>query len=99
MTSKELKDKTKKLAKLILNKSEEGKIIFFLIEGLVETTPEKLCEQDASGLLWDLNRDEVTCIRLIEEGEQTWINNFATAKVIRYLHGEVERLRKELAER
>ena len=56
---------------------------------------DKLCRQSADGLLYDLNRDEATTLTLGKVGLERWVNDYATAKVIRYLVYELEKARNE----
>ena len=41
--------------------------------------------KDADNILYDLNRDEATTLTLGNEGLVRWVNDYAVAKVIRYL--------------
>jgi len=82
-----LNEAEQSLAKYLREKRDEGKIVFYVVGDLMESTPERICNQSADGLLWDLNRDEMTCVTFAHE-DPTWVNNFATAQVIRFLHQE-----------
>jgi len=82
-----LSDEEKNMVELLRKRKKEGKIVFFVLGDLMQSTPEIICNQPADGLLWDLNRDEVTCVTFAHN-DPTWVNNFAVAQVIRFLHGE-----------
>lgn len=46
---------------------------------------DKFCQQEADSILYDLNRDEATTLTLGHDGLVRWVNDYAVAKVIRYL--------------
>lgn len=64
---------------------KEGKIVTMTELGLMEVPLDIFCRQGADGILYDLNRDEATTLHLGSEGLERWINDYAVAKVIRYL--------------
>ena len=68
------------LKELILKKAKEGKVIFMTVEGPMETDLEEFIKQPTEGLLYDLNRDRVTVLTLIDDPK--WINDFAVGLVI-----------------
>ena len=72
----------------------DGKVVFMTECGLMSLPIDRLCRQCADGLLYDLNRDEATTLTLGENGHERWINDYAVAKVIRYLIGELDKARK-----
>jgi hypothetical protein len=76
---KELQD----LTEMLLAKEKEGIVVFETIEGLKECNVTDLIEkQPTDGLLYDLNRDKVTCLSWIHSDKTGWINNFAVCVVI-----------------
>lgn len=92
MTTKENFEKT--LA--IVKENESMGIVSIMTEcGLMSCNIERLCEQGADGLLYDLNRDEATTLTLGKAGNERWVNDYAVAKVIRYLMGELEKAKKK----
>ena len=72
----------KELQEFILEKEKEGKIVFNTIEGLASIDIDEFINQPTEGLLYDLNRDKVTCMTWINNNQETWINNYAGALVI-----------------
>lgn len=65
---------------------KHGEVVLATPCGLVSCDMEELVSQPVEGLLYDLNRDELTTYTLNNERA---INDIAVAKVIRYLHGKV----------
>lgn len=79
---------SKETLDLVREKEKEGKIVFHTIEGIVSADLEAIIEQPAEGLLYDLNRDKVTCASFIasdKDDSSPWLNNYATAMVIEKL--------------
>lgn len=83
-------EEKKELVQFILDKREEGKVVFVGLEGLMSTPLENIIQQPTDGLLYDLNRLEETTLTFIDDPK--WINDFAVALVIR-------KLKADLAER
>lgn len=75
----------KKTLKLIKDLEKQGILVIMTEMGLLECPLDKFCQQDADGILYDLNRDEATTLTLGNEGLVRWVNDYAVAKVIRYL--------------
>ena len=92
MTKEEIFDKT--LA-TVLENERKGKVTYMTGMGLMTSTLESFCRQDADGVLYDLNRDRATTITHGRNGGGRWINDYAVATVIEYLMKEVERLKNE----
>lgn len=87
---------TEELKKLILSGREEGKVVYRISNnGLVSQPVDELCDQPADGILYDLNRDDMSILTFAGEDNPYWVNNMATATVIRYLRGRIEKLEKE----
>lgn len=70
---------------LVRDAEKSGGIVIMTEIGLIEVSLEKFCQQDADNILYDLNRDEATTLTLGNEGLVRWVNDYAVAKVIRYL--------------
>jgi predicted amidohydrolase len=79
------KENFKETLDLIRKAEKEGKIVLMTEMGLMGVSMEKFCQQDADNILYDLNRDEATTLTLGNEGLVRWVNDYAVAKVIRYL--------------
>lgn len=75
----------KKTLDTIRDAESEGRVVIMTVVGLMDVPIEQFCSQDADGILYDLNRDEVTTLTLGSDGMNRWINDYAVAKVIRYL--------------
>lgn len=82
---------------LILAKKKEGKAVYYVWPNkLTISALEDLCNQPADGILYVLNRDEASILALADENNSYWVNNYATAQVIRYLKGRVEELEEQI---
>lgn len=90
--------RTQQIKALILEREACGRVVYYQspIE-LVSSVLEELCAQPADGLLYDLNRNESTILALASDDDPYWVNNYATAKVIRYLKDRIEALEEELS--
>ena len=74
----------KTLKEIILEEEKKGNIVFMTIDGPVSADLDKFISQSAEGLLYDLNRDRVTCLSWLDNLKvgAFWINNFCAMKVI-----------------
>lgn len=78
-----------------IRKNEElGLVTVMTVCGMMSMPIEKFCRQSADGLLFDLNRDEANTVFLGSQGLERWVNDYATAKVIRYLINQLEETKK-----
>ena len=84
-----------RIFEIVEENERHGKITFMTECGLMQMPIERFCRQSADGLLYDLNRDESTTLCLGAEGLERWVNDYAAAKVIRYLINELEKARKK----
>ena len=91
MTTKKNFDKT--LA-IVLENEKQGYLTVMTAFGLMQCNLERFVRQSAEGLLYDLNRDEATILALGKEGLERWVNDYAAAKVIRYLLDELKKVKK-----
>lgn len=74
---------------IVKAEEEKGKIVFHTIDGIVTANVEEIIQQPVEGLLYDLNRDKVTCAHFIasdEDNSSPWLNNYAAAVIIEKLH-------------
>ena len=69
---------------LLISKFEKGNVVINTIEGLVSINLEDIIKQDIEGLLYDLNRDEITIFTLLNN-DPKYINDYAICKIIRKL--------------
>ncbi len=81
MDKEELKQK-------ILKEYKKGNIVVSTSEGIMTTSLKDIINQPTEGLLYDLNRDEVTILTLIDDSK--WINDYACMAVIRELKKQLE---------
>lgn len=92
--------------KLIKDQEKEGRAVFLSFDGLHSVDVEAWIQQPVDGLLYDLNRDRVTAITWLAEGDgervleknHRWVNNYAVALVIRALKAKIDELEKALEE-
>lgn len=79
------------LIDIIRDEQQKGNIVFFVSpDKLVTTHLDDFIQQPADGMLYDLNRDEVTALHFISNGDVKWVNNYAVALVIRKLKDIIE---------
>lgn len=86
---------TEELKNLILAKKREGKIVFYSIEGLMESKMEDIIQQSAEGLLWDLNRDMATLLHRASEDNPCWVNDMALSNITEFLVNKVNEITEE----
>lgn len=76
----------KEICELLRDEAGEGNICFFdMPDHLVKVNLDEFIKQSADGILYDLNRDEVTAMTFIGQNNMKWVNNYAVALVIRKL--------------
>lgn len=82
--------KRKNLSDEVVKLRREGKVIIFECDELNIYDVKSLTNnQPVEGLLYDLNRDAVTCATWIAQSDDpVWVNNFASGVVIEYLHND-----------
>lgn len=78
---------------VIKDNEKHGIVTIQSIDGLLSCPLDKIVEQPAEGLLYDLNRDKLTTITLGKDGMERWINDYAVAVVIEYLMKELKKAR------
>lgn len=80
------KQEEKKWSEIVLEERSKGNVVFLCIDEVMCAPIKEIIKQPAEGLLWDLNRDEVTALSFMDqEGMIHWVNNFAVALVIKEL--------------
>ena len=81
----------KKFSELVLAERKKGNVVYLCIDEVLSAPVKEIIKQPAEGLLWDLNRDEVTALTLMDkEGMTHWVNNFAVALVIKELKRQLD---------
>jgi len=86
-------NKKEKFRDMILKKEKEGKVVFMTIEGPAIADLEEFIKQPTEGLLYDLNRDRVTVLTLLDDPK--WVNDFAVGLVITKLKQHYDREKRE----
>jgi len=81
--------------KLVLEKRDEGKLVFTTSEGFMSADIKEFIKQPVDGVLYDLNRLEETALTFLEDPK--WVNDFAVALTIRELYRQLEQLKKDCA--
>lgn len=74
----------------ILEEYKKGNVVISSIEGLQVTNLSELIKQPTEGILYDINRDEMTILTFISDPK--WVNDYASTKVIRALKNKIEDL-------
>lgn len=77
-----------KMLELIQEQEKKGRIVVLNIDGACSYDLDEFIKQPADGILYDLNRDKVTCASWIDSNDEcknTWVNNYAVALVIHRL--------------
>ena len=80
------------LKELVLQNAKEGKVVIMTVDGPMSTSLEEITRQPTEGLLYDLNRDKVTVLTLMDDPK--WVNDYAVAMVIEYLHTALDEAMK-----
>ena len=80
--------KAEELKNLIIKEHKKGNIVVSTVDGLKIAPLKEIIKQPASGLLYDLNRDEATILTLIDDPK--WVNDYACMVVIRELKKQIE---------
>lgn len=70
------------LRELIEREEKKGRIVFMTVEGPMSADMEKFLKQPTEGILYDLNRDRVTVLHFLEQGDPRWVNDYAVGLVI-----------------
>ena len=87
----------KKWSKIVLEERSKGNVVFLCIDQVMCAPVKEIIKQPAEGLLWDLNRDEVTALTFMDqEGMTHWVNNFAVALVIKELKQQLADTKQQL---
>jgi len=73
---------------IVLKEYQKGNVVVSTFEGLKVMPLKDIIKQPASGILYDINRDEATILTFIENPK--WINDYACAQVIRELKKQLD---------
>lgn len=77
----------------ILEEEKKGNVIIASMEGLSVASLKDIIKQPTEGLLYDLNRDRLTVLTIVENNPK-WINDFAVCQVITALKSKIEDYQK-----
>ena len=95
-----MSDEKKKWSEIVLEERDKGNVVYIAIDTVCVAPVKEIIKQPVDGLLWDLNRDQVTALTFMdEEGMIHWVNNFAVALVIRELKMRIDELEAEIKRR
>jgi hypothetical protein len=83
------------IKELLLEESKKGFVCTLTPFGLQKTPLRELVEQAVEGLLYDLNRDELTILTFVEDDPKR-INDFACAMVIREIKKQLDELKDHM---
>ena len=78
----------------ILKEYKKGNIVVAGIDGLQGMPIKEFIKQPVEGMLYDLNRDEVTVLTFIDNPK--WVNDYAVSKVIVALKKRIKELEEQL---
>ena len=93
-------DEKKKWSEIVLEERDKGNVVYLAIDTVLVAPVKEIIKQPADGLLWDLNRDEVTALTFMDEEDKIhWVNNFAVALVIKELKKRIDELEAEIKRR
>jgi len=82
----------KEMCALLKQEAQKGNICFFATpDELVKVNLDEFIRQPAEGMLYDLNRNKITVLHFITQGNMKWVNNYAVALVIEKLREVVGR--------
>ena len=74
----------KTLKEIVLEAEKKNKVVIMTIHGPMSVDIDKFISQPAEGLLYDLNRDRITCLTWLDDPKagKYWVNNHATMFVV-----------------
>ncbi len=78
------------LKEKILEEYKKGNVVIANIEGLGVAKLADMIQQPTEGLLYDLNRDEMTILTFLPDPK--WVNDYASTQVIRALKNYIHEL-------
>ena len=78
---------------LVIKAPKDGKVIILTLSGLVEADINNLLSQPVDGLLYDLNRDELSILAIRDNPR--WINDYAIMQILRFLTQKIQPCTKD----
>lgn len=79
------------LEKLVLEQKQKGNIVFDTVEGVRACKLSDFIDQPSSGILYDLNRDELSTLAG-KDINLRWINDYAVSQTIHALKAKIDEL-------
>lgn len=82
----------KSLKEIVLEAEKENRVVYMTIDGPRSVDLDKFVSQPIEGLLYDLNKDRITCLSWLDYPQmcKAWVNNFCAMKVITKLKERLE---------
>ncbi len=90
-----MSEKQESIKELVLQKRDEGKVVFMTLEGAASIPVDVFIRQPVNGILYDLNRLEETALTFMPDPK--WVNDFAVALTIRALYADKAALEARLS--
>ncbi len=78
------------ISEILQSEKDKGNIVVNTIDGPCTIPLSGFMNQPIEGILYDLNRDEATCLAFVDD-DPTWVNNYASTQVIKYLVNELKK--------
>ena len=82
----------------VREQEKQGRVVYQCLDEIMSANLDAFVRQPTEGLLWDLNRDKLTCLTWIKRVKTGWVNNYAVALVIEKLKEMVAELNANTAE-
>jgi len=89
-----MNEDVRKIKDKVLEEYKNGNIVVAGVDGLQGMVLKEFIKQPTDGMLYDLNRDEVTVLTLINDPK--WVNDYAVCQVIRALKKRIKELEEQL---
>jgi hypothetical protein len=88
-----------KIKSLILERQKEGLVFIRTIEDIRAYNVQDFVQQDADGILYDLNRGQEVTLTLASPDDERWINDLAVAVVIKELKRQLDEYKEKYENR
>lgn len=85
--------KSDEVKELVVKAPKDGKVTILTIDGLVEANIDNLLSQPIEGLLYDLNRDELSLLAIRDNPR--WINDYAMMQILKYVTQKIQPCTKD----
>lgn len=88
-----------RIKSVILQRQKEGLVFIRTIDGIRAYNVQDFVQQDADGLLYDLNRGQAVTLTLATPDDERWINDLAVAVVIKELKRQLDEYKEKYENR